>query len=134
MIFADSSFFIATLREKDRWHKDAVRLTGKIKEHLLISELIMSESITMAGSFEGGKAGKILYEYFQDNCRIEFINEDMMEKSMDTFLKYDGSISLADASSIEIMKKHGVKKIISFDSDFDKTELGRKTPDKFISG
>ncbi len=122
MIFADSSFFIATLREKDRWHKDAVRLTGKIKEHLLISELIMSESITMVGSFDGGKAGKILYEYFQDNCRIEFINEDMMEKSMDTFLKYDGSISLADASSIEIMKKHGVKKIISFDSDFDKIQ------------
>jgi len=122
MIFADSSFFIATLREKDRWHKDAVRLTGKIKEHLLISELIMSESITMVGSFDGGKAGKILYEYFQDNCRIEFINEDMMEKSMDTFLKYDGSISLADASSIEVMKKHGVKKIISFDSDFDKIQ------------
>jgi len=51
-----------------------------------------------------------------------------MEKSMDTFLKYDGSISLADASSIEIMKKHGVKKIISFDSDFDKiNEIDRST-------
>jgi hypothetical protein len=33
----------------------------------------------------------------------------MLGRSMDTFLKYDGSISL-DASSIEIMKKHGVKK------------------------
>ncbi|MCX9082982.1 MAG: PIN domain-containing protein [Candidatus Methanoperedens sp.] len=120
MIFADSSFFIAILREKDRWHKDALKLAAKNKEHLIISELIMNESITMAGAFEGGKAGKILYEYFQDNCRIEFINEEMMERSMDTFLKYDGSISLADASSIEIMKKHGVKKIISFDSDFDK--------------
>jgi predicted nucleic acid-binding protein len=44
----------------------------------------------------------------------------LLEKAMDTFLKYDGSISLADASSIEIMRKHRVKKIISFDSDFDK--------------
>jgi len=120
MIFVDSSFFIATVREKDRWHKDALRLAEKNKEHLLISELIISESITMVGSLEGGKVGKILYEYFLDNCKIEFINEEMMNKSMDTFLKYDGSISLADASSIEIMKKHGVNKIISFDSDFDK--------------
>ena len=120
MIFTDSSFFIAILREKDRWHKDALKLAGKIKERLLISELIISESITMAGAFEGGKAGKILYEFFQDNCKIEYINEEMMERSMNTFLKYDGSISLADASSIEIMKKHGVKKIISFDSDFEK--------------
>lgn len=120
MIFADSSYFIAIVREKDRWHKDALKLTEKIKESLLISELIISESITMVGSLEGGKAGKILYEYFIDNCRIEFMNEEMLEKAMDTFLKYNGSISLADASSIEIMKKHGVNKIISFDSDFDK--------------
>ena len=45
-----------------------------------------------------------------------------MEKAMDTFLKYDGSISLADASSVEIMKKYGIKKIISFDGDFDKVD------------
>ena len=120
MIFADSSFFIAIVRENDRWHKEALKLARKINEPLLISELIISESITTLGSFQGGKAGKTLYEYFQDNCRIEFINEEMLEKAMDTFLKYDGSISLADASSIEIMKKHRVKRIISFDSDFDK--------------
>ncbi len=120
MIFADSSFFFAIVREKDWWHKDALKLAEKIKEDLLISELIISESITMVGSLEGGKVGKIHYEYFLDNCKIEFINEEMMGKSMDTFLKYDGSISLADASSIEFMKKHGVNKIISFDSDFDK--------------
>ncbi|NJD78300.1 MAG: type II toxin-antitoxin system VapC family toxin [Candidatus Methanoperedens sp.] len=120
MIFADSSYFIAIAREKDRWHKDALRVSEKIRESLLISELIISESITMVGSFEGGKAGKILYEYFTDNCKIEFTNEEIIEKAVGTFLKYDGSISLADASSVEIMKKHGIKKIISFDSDFDK--------------
>ncbi len=120
MIFADSSYFIALAREKDRWHKDALRISERIRESMIISELVISESITMVGSFEGGKAGKTLYEYFLDNCRIEFINEEIMEKAMDTFLKYDGSISLADVSSIEIMKKYGLKKIISFDSDFDK--------------
>jgi len=120
MIFADSSYFIALAREKDRWHKDALELAEKIQESLLISELIISESITLIGSFKGGKAGKILYEYFEDNCKIEFINEEMLKRSMEIFLKYNGSISLADASSIEIMKKHRVKKIISFDSDFDK--------------
>ncbi len=120
MIFADSSYFIALAREKDRWHNDALGLAEKIQESLLISELIISESITLIGSYEGGKAGKILYEYFEDNCKIEFINEEMLKKSMEIFLKYNGSISLADASSIEIMKKHKIKKIISFDRDFDK--------------
>jgi len=71
MIFVDSSYFIALVREKDRWHKDALRISDRVKESIIISELIISESITMVGSFEGGKAGKTLYEYFIDNCKIE---------------------------------------------------------------
>ncbi len=76
MIFADSSFFIAILREKDKWHQDGLKIADKINDLLIISELIISESITMVGSYEGGKAGKVLYEYFQDNCKIEIISFD----------------------------------------------------------
>jgi len=32
MIFADSSYFIALAREKDRWHKDALRISERIRE------------------------------------------------------------------------------------------------------
>ncbi len=120
MIFADSSYFIALARENDRWYKDALKLAGKINDLLLVSDLVISESVTLVGSLEGGKAGKLLYEYFMDNCKIEFIDSEMLAKGMETFLKYDGSISLADAVSVEIMKENKIKKIISFDSDFDK--------------
>jgi predicted nucleic acid-binding protein len=120
MIFADSSYFIALAREKDRWHHDALRVAGKNKDSFLVSDLIISESVTLVGSLEGGKAGKLLYEYFIDNCKIEFVDREMLSKSMEMFLKYDGSISLADAVSVEMMKEKRVKKIISFDGDFDK--------------
>src|SRR5574341_559444 len=120
MIFADSSYFIALAREKDRWHNDALKVAEKNKDSFLISDLIINESITLVGSLEGGKAGKLLYEYFMDNCEIEFMDRDMLSRGLEVFLKYDGSISLADAVSVEIMKEHGVKKIISFDGDFDK--------------
>jgi len=120
MIFVDSSYFIAIAREKDRWHKDALQLVDKINESMIISDLIISESVTLVGSLEGGKAGKILYEYFIDNCKIYFTDEEIFSKAIDTFLKYDGSLSLADATSVEVMKKYKIKKILSFDSDFDK--------------
>lgn len=122
MIFADSSYFIALAREKDRWHNDALKMSGKIKDSLLVSELIISESVTLVGSLEGGKAGKLLYEYFTDNCKIDFINTEMLSRGMEIFLKYDGSISLADAISVEIMKERRIKKILSFDADFDKVK------------
>lgn len=120
MIFVDSSYFIAIAREKDRWHNDALKLAEKINEPMMISDLIVSESVTLVGSLEGGKAGKLLYEYFIDNCKIDFMNEGILKKAIDTFLKYDGTLSLADAASVEIMKMHKIKKILSFDSDFDR--------------
>ncbi len=120
MIFADSSYFIGIAREKDRWHKDALRIAERNNESLLISDLIISESVTLVGSLEGGKVGKILYEYFVDNCKIVFTDADLLENAMETFLMYDGTISLADATSVEIMQQFGIDRIISFDSDFDK--------------
>ncbi len=120
MIFADSSYFIALAREKDRWHHDALKVSERTRDSFLVSEPIISESVTLVGSLEGGKAGKLLYEYFIDNCKIEFVDREMLSKSMEIFLNYDGSISLADAVSLEMMKENRVKKIISFDGDFDK--------------
>ncbi|MCK5661204.1 MAG: type II toxin-antitoxin system VapC family toxin [Methanosarcinales archaeon] len=120
MIFVDSSYFIAIAREKDRWHNDALKLAENINESMMISDLIISESVTLVGSLEGGKAGKLLYEYFIDNCEIYYMDEEILKKAIDTFLKYDGTLSLADTASVEIMKKHRIKKILSFDSDFDK--------------
>ena len=120
MIFVDSSYFIAIAREKDRWHKDALKLVEKTSDSMIVSDFIISESVTLVGSLEGGKAGKILYEYFIDNCKIYFIDEEILSKAMATFVKYDGSLSLADATSVEIMKKHKIKRILSFDNDFDK--------------
>lgn len=120
MIFVDSSYFIAIAREKDRWHNDALKLAENINESMMISDLIISDSVTLVGSLEGGKAGKLLYEYFIDNCEIYYMDEGTLKNAIDTFLKYDGTLSLADAASVEIMKKHRIKKILSFDSDFDK--------------
>ena len=75
------------------------------------------------GSLEGGKAGKILYEYFVDNCETAFIDSNLLENAMQTFLMYDGTLSLADATSVEIMHLFGIDRIVSFDGDFDKVNV-----------
>lgn len=42
--------------------------------------------------------------------------------AMETFLKYDGTLSFADSVSIEIMRNLEIDEIVSFDSDFDKVD------------
>lgn len=122
MIFVDSSFFIALANEKDQWHKNALELSSAVEggDAILISDLVLSETVTCVGSLKGGKEGKIIHDYLRDNCKIVFSNEELYDRAIVTFLKYDGTISFSDAVSIEVVHKYDISKIVSFDSDFDK--------------
>ena len=121
MIFIDTSFFIAIANRKDQWHEKAKKLLNIVKkEDILISDLILSETVTGIGYLKGGKEGKLIYDYMKDNCKIEFSSEELYGQTVITFLKYDGKLSFADALSVEVMRKYAILKIISFDRDFDK--------------
>lgn len=126
MIFADSNFFIGLLDKKDKWHDQALALSESINEEMMVSDLVISESVTLAGSRSGGKAGQKLYQFFVDNCRIEYVDEDILREGMEVFLRYDGKLSLPDSVSVVLMRRKGISRIASFDSDFDRVNgIGR---------
>lgn len=122
MIFADSSYFIGLADQKDQWHKRAVDLSDRTDDDLVVTSLILSESVTAVGARGGGKAGVAVYDYILENCHVTFLVREMMENAVDVYLKYDGTLSLADAVSIQVMKTHDIRQILSFDSDFDKVK------------
>ena len=123
MIFIDASFFIAALNKKDQWHEKAGEILPIIKtEEKVTSGLILSESVTLVGSLFGGKTGLILFEYILDNHDVRYADKELSFNAMETFLKYDGTLSFADSVSVEIMKVLEIKRIVSFDSDFDKVD------------
>ena len=123
MIFIDSSFFVALVDMKDQWHQKAKVLIPIIAdENILISDLIIVESVSIIGKRSGGKAGEQLYNYFMDNCQIVHLDEKTLKGGFLEFLKYDGTLSISDAVSVFIMKKKRIERIISFDSDFDKVD------------
>jgi len=120
MIFVDTCVFVALADRRDQWHEKALKLRDKMTGEMLVSDLIISESVTIIGKRAGGKAAKKLYDFFTDNCEVMYADERLMRSGMQRFIKYDGKLSLADAVSIAVMELAGVKKILSFDSDFDK--------------
>lgn len=120
MIFADSSFFIGLVDKRDQWHKKAVKVFDRLRDDIVISELIISESVTMIGYRAGGTVGNTLYNFFKDNCQVEYVTDDILDDAMNIFLKFDGKLSVADSVSVTIMKRRKIKGIISFDSDFDR--------------
>ncbi len=123
MIFIDSSFFIAAVNKNDQWHEMAGKILPiVVKEEKVTSQLILSESVTLVGSLFDGKTGLKLFNYIFDNHEVLYADKRMSLNAMDTFLKYDGTLSFADSVSVEIMKDLGINKLVSFDSDFDKVD------------
>jgi len=123
LIFIDASFFIATLNKQDQWHEKAAEILPIVKkEEKITSGLILSESVTLVGSLFGNKTVLKLFNYILDNHGVYYVDKELSSSAMEIFLKYDGTLSFADAVSIEIMKDLKIDEIVSFDSDFDKID------------
>ncbi len=116
----DSSYFIAFADKADSWHKDAIGLSESLKAGVVISDYVIAEAVSTIGHRGGGKAGVELYEFLANNFQVVYVDEKLLKQSMETYLKYDGTLSVADAVSVEVMRRRGVRKIVSFDADFDK--------------
>ncbi|NOR47285.1 MAG: PIN domain-containing protein [Methanosarcinaceae archaeon] len=123
MIFLDSSYYIAIVDKRDQWHQKALELSNYFEnKDIVVSSFIISEVLTEIGNRSSGKVAYNLFNYFEDSCRVVQIDKDLLIESVDVFLKYDGTLSLADASSIVIMNNMKISEIVSFDSDFDKVD------------
>ena len=117
-MIADSSYFVALTDSKDRWHEQALGL--KVPRELVVTDLIVAESVTIVGDRGGGKAGQTLYEYFVDECDVVFVDQGLLDEAMALHLQYDGTLSVADCASAALMSRDGIGEIVSFDSDFEK--------------
>lgn len=122
MIFVDASYIIALIVEKDPWHQDAINLLDRLKsEEKIITDAMIIESLNLIGSCHGGKVGYLTFKYIRDNFNI-FKSDTLLEESIRYYLKYDGTLSLADCTAIHAMKENNVHEIFSFDDDFDKVD------------
>ena len=122
MIFGDTSFFVGLADKKDQWHDSALRLSPSVGKGTVVSDLVVAEAVTIIGSRAGGRAASTLYEYFRDSCEIEFVDKSRLDESMRLHLMFDGRLSVADCSSVTIMTERKIKRIASFDTDFDRVK------------
>ncbi|MDR0911757.1 MAG: PIN domain-containing protein [Methanobrevibacter sp.] len=121
MIFIDSTFLTAYFNANDQWHEDSLRVAKLIsKKEKVISNLIISETVTNIGSLLKGKAGNMVYNHLINNYNIIYDNKIRTNNAMKIFLKHDGVLSLADSLSVSIMKEQNILEMVSFDTDFDK--------------
>ncbi len=92
-----------------------------IEGEKVISDLVISESVTGVASRLGRKASVNVFEalFYGSDTKIVFLNKRLCERSLHLYLKYGQRLSFADTISVRIMYDRKIKSIVSFDSDFD---------------
>lgn len=121
MMFLDTSFFIALFRKKDEDHLRAAQIFDTIRktnEELITTTVVLAETLTLLKRVEGPEnTAQVSDDLVHSNILISDIIEVILD-SVEIFNKYE-QFSLCDASNIAFMQKSNIKKIVSFDSDFD---------------
>lgn len=118
-MFVDSSYWVGVVDPRDQWHRRAQELRARVPLGASVLDLTVAEAVTIVGSRQGAKAATELYRFFCDSCRVIFVDDALLDRSMDLHLARDGKLSLTDCATIRAMLRDRDRTILSFDSDFD---------------
>ena len=123
MIFLDSSFLISVYCEVEENHAKSMEVLvgiAKTGETLVLTDHVLGEVVTLIksryGSQKAFEAGTKIFS----KQRVEMLlpSREEVEQALNLVLKYE-KFSFCDALSIAVMDGKGIRKIASFDSDFD---------------
>lgn len=123
MIFADSSFLIAYLIERDRHHEAAVRLYEQLAiKRIAITNHIRGETWTwLRSKARHEKAVAFLDSVGRDDGYIEVsrVSEELEDDALRWLRQHDErEYSFVDATSFAFMRAKGIEEALAFDGDF----------------
>jgi len=119
LIFIDTNYIVGLFVKNDQWHEKAKEKEPYIEnKDKLITNLILSETITLINKKVGVKAAQKAYKYIINNLTILEVDQETIDRSMKILVKYH-NLSLADSATIRLMNDLKVYEIVSFDEDFD---------------
>jgi predicted nucleic acid-binding protein len=123
VIFADSSFLIAYLIERDRHHEAAVRLYEQLAtQRVAITNHIRGETWTwLRSKTRHERAVAFLDSVGREGGYIEVnrVSENLEDEALRWLRQHDErEYSFVDATSFAYMRAKGIQEALAFDGDF----------------
>ncbi|MGA8424161.1 MAG: hypothetical protein WB782_01390 [Thermoplasmata archaeon] len=91
-----------------------------------LTNLVVEEAVTIVGNSSEGKPARLLYDYFDDQCDVIFVNRALMDPAVVQHTRFDGVISRADCATVCAMSEASDLELASFDTDFDRVNGQRR--------
>ncbi len=121
-LLADTSALLALALADDKHHREAVRfLIDHPQARFVVTELVLSELVTLVrrrlDAAKAAAAGRSVLE--SRRFELLFIDKDILDGALGKIERYrDKQLSLADATSFEVIDRLGLGGAFSFDRDF----------------
>jgi predicted nucleic acid-binding protein len=126
-VFVDTCIFVAVRNKRDKNHRRAAELMrGALKTEFGIvrtSDYVLDEAVTTAlARTRNHQIAVNTGRYILDSPRIEKLpisQEDFTLAWRKFQTVRDIFLSFTDCTSLALMERHGIERIMSFDSNFD---------------
>jgi len=127
-VFVDTGIFVAVRNKKDRNHRRATELMKRalVAEFGVIhtSDYVIDEAVTTAlARTRNHQIAVNTGRYILDSERIEklAVSREDFDLAWSKFQKIrDKFLSFTDCTSLALIERHGIERIMSFDSNFDR--------------
>ena len=121
MIFLDSSYIKGLIIKKDSYKEFSNNIRPLLKsETKVINITVIVEVLNSLkkNNYEGS-----IEEIIGELCNVDIVDwmtKEDYKAAMEKFKFYNGAINFADCTILVTMQKHGINKIVTTDSDFEK--------------
>ncbi len=122
MIFVDASFLVALVDRKDKWHRSALKSSGSIGRGLLVSDIVITEAVSTLGHRGGARTAGTLYEFLKESCEVEYVDAKLLDEAMNYYQQFDARLTLSQCTTVAIMARRGVTRILSFSKAMDEVK------------
>jgi len=121
MIFLDTSYINGLILNNDNYAslsrsmKPILKNETKVTNITVLLEVLNSvDKYNFLGNLEDLKNQLLNLNIF------DFLTDEDYERAFELFKFYNRSLNFADCTILQTMQNHGITRIASFDSDFDK--------------
>ena len=123
-VFADTSYWIALLHQRDRWHGQALEASRRLGARMLVTtEWVLAEFLALFSA-----SGEIVRQSTAERTRrvLNDPNIHVLSPSQATFLddlllyesRLDKNYSLVDCVSMQVMRREGLTEVLTNDHHF----------------
>ena len=129
-LFVDTSALYALLDARDRYHRAAARVWRELLEDeslvLLTSNYVVLETVALVQHRLGLEAVRVLQDDVLPVLTVIWVDKHLHESALTALLAAGKRHrSLVDWTSFELMRRHGLDVVFTFDRDFNEQGFRR---------